>query len=177
MLTFCCIKMEMTPAGGTVMRIEGSATFEHEPVLHRAIDKAFMSSGCLEIRCGTILAADYSFVMLICAAHRTAEILGKRLIVREILPKGALKHLEHARDTRKRGCLYTSRQRCTFRRSLFGADGGDDCCAAGEERSLIDGQSAEAKRSGKAAGRRGGSAPPAGPASSACLVGWVSNHG
>ena len=126
MFTCCSIKTESLPGGGISLRIDGAATQEHERELYRAVYEAIKVCDCLEIRCDRILEADYTFVMLICAAHRTTKQLGKRLVDRESLPEGALHLPENARHTLERGCLYAPRLRCKYWRFLIGADAAGD---------------------------------------------------
>jgi hypothetical protein len=108
--------------------IKGSATFDNEQELQQIVNKALHASECLEIRCEHITRADFSFVMLICSTHRTAELFNKRLIIRGTMPDDEVWHYEHARYARERGCLFAAHRKCRFWKFLVGAISYRDNC-------------------------------------------------
>jgi len=154
MFTCCSFSTEMVPGEGKSLLIEGEATFDHEQELYRAI-LDLLKSGSLELRCGSILQADYSFVMLICAAHRTAQFFGRQLTIREGLPKGVLQDLEQARQSREQGCIYSPGEQCLFWLSLCGAGEDEDPADDTEEFPAGDPEPAVAAPSARAARQRG----------------------
>ncbi len=131
----CCFKTRTLPDGGISLSLEGEALFEHENELYHTMHEALKHAEFLEVHCGSVIRADYSFVMLICAVHRTAALLGKRLIIAEGLSAGVLLHFEHARQSRADGCIYARGEPCLFWQALKCSDQGME--GAGDTRMLL----------------------------------------
>ncbi len=101
--------------------LSGAATFKNDSELQRAVNNAFHESDQLEINCKGLVKADISFLMLMCATHRTAELLNKRFVVRGAIPPEGILHSEYAFNSRERGCLFAPPRKCRFWRHFAAA--------------------------------------------------------
>lgn len=101
-----------------LLSLQGNATFDQAEELQKVLSRALHSCDQLVIDLQGVREVDISFIMILCAVHRTAELLGKRVSVRGALPELFKRHFEYARYSRQRGCLFSARKHCRFWKHL-----------------------------------------------------------
>jgi len=114
MVTACLKELGQGSARKSVLLVSGHAIFDHAEEMEHAFFRALHGCDHLVVNIARIEQVDLSFVMLLCATHRTAELLKKRLTIQGALPDDSKRHFEHARRSRTRGCLFSGRSSCIF---------------------------------------------------------------
>ena len=92
----------------------GDGTLARAEEIRQILARALHSCDRLEVGLRGVREIDISFIMQSCAAHRTAELLGKGFTVDGTLSDAFNRHIDYARHLRRRGCLFSARRECRF---------------------------------------------------------------
>lgn len=112
----------LTDAGRkTTVHIEGSVSSEIVDSLQPIFSKILRTCDHLEVNLKRLKEVDYSFIMLLCATHRTAVLFGKQLTLKGGTPGAFEKYLDLLHYSRKEGCLFTGRSHCRFKEFIAGS--------------------------------------------------------
>lgn len=94
------------------LRVGGRMTFDQEDEMQRVFVNSLHVCDHLVVNLDQIVQVDFSFFMLICVTHRTADLLHKRLSVIGSLPIGSTRHFEYVHNSRHSGCHFAPHRSC-----------------------------------------------------------------
>lgn len=118
------------------LRVAGKMSFDQADEIQRVFVNSLHICDHLVVNLEQIQQADFSFCMILCVTHRTAEMLNKKLTIKGALPVGSAKHFDYILHSQHHGCRYSSKKNKCILRYLEVAT---DSTCPGTEKALTPG--------------------------------------
>lgn len=99
----------------TLVVFEGELVIEFIDEMKEALRDAIINSEQVRIEFGNVDVADFSFLQLICSAHRSVELKNKILVLSRPMPEALKKAADRMGFTRYTTCPHGKINHCLWR--------------------------------------------------------------